>query len=114
MSKEIMRVWGGHRLSGTVEISGGKNAASAILLAASMSSEKCVVENLPLIDDVEVIAGLLRSIGARVEQSGRSMIFRLRAADWTGTMDFVFAILMKIRIPWMQVHAFRIVVVPMV
>ena len=74
MSKEIMRVWGGHRLSGTVEISGGKNAASAILLAASMSSEKCVVENLPLIDDVEVIAGLLRSIGARVEQSGRSMM----------------------------------------
>ena len=69
-----MRVWGGHRLSGTVEISGGKNAASAILLAASMSSEKCVVENLPLIDDVEVIAGLLRSIGAKVEQSGRSMM----------------------------------------
>ena len=52
-------------------------------------------------------------IGSTV-QGGRSMIFRLSAADWTRTMAFVFAILMKIGIPWMQVHALRIVVVPMV
>ena len=52
-------------------------------------------------------------IGSTVH-GGRSMIFRLSAADWTRTMNFVFAILMKIGIPWVQVYALRIVVVPMV
>lgn len=73
MAKEIMRVYGGSRLSGTVEISGGKNAASAILLAASLSGEPCTVDNLPLINDVQVMAGLLRSIGAEVVIEGRTM-----------------------------------------
>ncbi len=52
-------------------------------------------------------------IGSTV-QGGRSMIFRLSAANWTRTMNFIFTILMEIRIPWVQVHALRIVVVPMV
>ena len=52
-------------------------------------------------------------IGSTV-QGGRSMIFCLSAANGTGTMNFVLAILMEIGIPWVQVHALRIVVVPMV
>ena len=38
---------GGNPLKGTVTVSGAKNAAVAILPAALLSDEPCVVDNLP-------------------------------------------------------------------
>ena len=50
MEKYIIR--GGNKLQGEVSISGAKNAAVAILPAAILSDEPCIIENVPSISDM--------------------------------------------------------------
>ena len=56
---------GGNPLKGTVTVSGAKNAAVAILPAALLSDEPCVVDNLPDILDVKVLSHILQRMGAQ-------------------------------------------------
>lgn len=55
---------GSKRLSGTVKISGAKNAALAIMAAAVMADGETVLENVPRIADVEVMLEIIESLGA--------------------------------------------------
>ncbi len=73
---EKLLIRGGKRLKGTVKVSGAKNAAVAILPAAIMTDEKCIIDNLPYIDDVTVLAEILSELGARVtlDPAGRITI----------------------------------------
>lgn len=61
------RIRGGKPLEGSVSISGAKNAALAIIPAAILAGQPCVIENLPIIEDVHVLTEILRLIGAEVE-----------------------------------------------
>lgn len=60
-------IQGGRRLEGTVSISGAKNAAVAIIPAAILAGECCVLENLPHIQDVQSLKTILTLLGADVE-----------------------------------------------
>ena len=62
-------IQGGIPLKGEVEISGAKNAAAAILAAAMLCDGVCVIDNLPYISDVVVMAELIEYMGAKVELS---------------------------------------------
>ena len=64
---EKLRIQGGVRLKGEVAVSGGKNAAVAIIPAALLAHSPCTIENLPDIDDVHVLIDMLRWLGAGVE-----------------------------------------------
>ncbi|MFT9496496.1 UDP-N-acetylglucosamine 1-carboxyvinyltransferase [Anaerosolibacter sp.] len=57
---------GGYQLKGKVSISGFKNAAVAIIPAAIVAGDKCTIENLPNIKDVEVLGEMLEELGADV------------------------------------------------
>ena len=46
---------GKNKLSGNVVISGAKNAAVAVIPAAIMASDVCLIDNLPYIEDVKWI-----------------------------------------------------------
>ena len=61
-------IQGGTPLSGTVTISGAKNAAVAILPAALLVPGKCRIENVPDISDVRILLDILRGMGAVIEQ----------------------------------------------
>jgi len=54
-------------LKGTVNISGAKNAAVAILPAAIASGGVCVIDNLPQIEDVTVMIAAMQSMGVKCE-----------------------------------------------
>ena len=69
MPQERMLITGGQRLEGVVHISGGKNTAVAIIPATLLSDTRCVIENLPDIEDVHVSIETLRHLGAGVEWS---------------------------------------------
>lgn len=58
---------GGKRLGGTVEISGAKNAALPILAATLLTEEKCVIKNIPPLQDVLTMVKILRSLGAKAQ-----------------------------------------------
>lgn len=55
---------GGQPLSGTVTISGAKNAALPILLASLLTTERCVFSNVPFLRDVNTSLALLQQLGA--------------------------------------------------
>lgn len=52
------------KLSGEVYINGAKNAAVAIIPAAIASNSKCIIENLPDIEDVKVLVDAISKLGA--------------------------------------------------
>ena len=58
---------GGKTLNGDVFISGGKNAAVAIIPATVMVRGTCVIENMPNITDVRLLLSMLKDMGADVE-----------------------------------------------
>jgi len=65
--EQYYSIGGGRRLEGTVTISGAKNAAVAIIPAAILAGEPCVLENLPDIADVNSLQSIITRIGAKVE-----------------------------------------------
>ncbi len=73
---ERLVINGGRPLNGTIEISGAKNAAVAILPAALLSNDISVIDNLPYIRDVIILADILQHMGAKVEltKEGRMTI----------------------------------------
>lgn len=66
---------GGNRLEGEVNISGAKNAAVAIIPAAILSQDVCVIENIPAsISDVAMMMRILRHIGANVKMLDKNTL----------------------------------------
>lgn len=59
---------GGRRLSGTVEVSGSKNAALPIMAATILARGRCVIENVPVLKDVETLGAILRELGVACER----------------------------------------------
>ena len=67
-------IHGGRPLSGTVTISGAKNAAVAILPAAILVEGTCRIENLPNISDVNLLLEILAYMGADVRRLSPSVV----------------------------------------
>jgi UDP-N-acetylglucosamine 1-carboxyvinyltransferase len=53
-------------LKGSVRISGAKNAVLPIMAAALLAEEKCIIEDVPDLKDVNVMSAVLRSLGSEV------------------------------------------------
>ena len=58
---------GGHRLSGTVRVSGAKNSALKLMAASLMGRGCTVLRNVPRIGDVFTMTEVLERLGAKVE-----------------------------------------------
>ena len=54
-------------LLGTVKLSGAKNSVLPILAASLLAQEKCILEDIPGLKDVDVICELLASVGADIK-----------------------------------------------
>lgn len=72
MEKYVIK--GGKKLSGEVVISGAKNAVVAILPAAVLCDEPCVIENIPNISDVTIILQILSEMGANVRMINKTTV----------------------------------------
>jgi UDP-N-acetylglucosamine 1-carboxyvinyltransferase len=67
VTREVFRIEGGRPLTGTVTISGAKNAALKLMAAATLTGERCRLSNVPEIEDVRVMADTLRDLGVTVD-----------------------------------------------
>lgn len=65
---------GGNPLVGEVEIGGAKNAALAILAAAIMTDETVAIDNLPDVNDINVMLEAIAGIGAMVQRIDRHTV----------------------------------------
>ncbi|MFH0948107.1 MAG: UDP-N-acetylglucosamine 1-carboxyvinyltransferase [Elusimicrobiota bacterium] len=59
---------GGKKLYGEVEISGSKNAALPILIATLLTDEKCIIKNVPLLEDINTSIALLKHLGKKIRR----------------------------------------------
>ena len=71
---------GGHRLQGRVSVEGNKNAALPLLAACLLTTDECVLTNVPRIGDVDVMVQLLIDLGAHVEGAGTTTL-RIRTPE---------------------------------
>tara|TARA_Y100000590_G_C15694845_1_gene1004740 strand:+ start:350 stop:1606 length:1257 start_codon:yes stop_codon:yes gene_type:complete len=61
-----LKIKGGNKISGTVKISGSKNATLPILASTILANKKIVITNVPIVKDVETMVNLLKTIGSNV------------------------------------------------
>ncbi|MFC4098857.1 UDP-N-acetylglucosamine 1-carboxyvinyltransferase [Paenibacillus xanthanilyticus] len=71
---EKLMVRGGRPLRGTVQISGAKNSAVALLPAAILAESTVVLDNLPHISDVAVYSEILEELGGSVGWDGDAFV----------------------------------------
>src|SRR5512134_3367 len=67
-------VEGGHRLAGTIEPSGNKNAALPIIAAALLTEQPVTLENVPRIRDTETLVELIKSVGVEISWQARNTL----------------------------------------
>lgn len=72
-------VEGGHRLQGTVNISGSKNASLPILAAALLTDEPVRISRVPDVSDTNYMIQILSQLGASVERSSGTV--RIESPD---------------------------------
>ena len=74
---EVLRVTGGARLAGSVEIVGAKNSVLKLMAAALLAPGDTVLGNLPAISDVAIMRQLLERLGCTVTESEHDSIDRV-------------------------------------
>ena len=62
-----LTIVGGKKLNGSINISGSKNATLPILAASILSKNKVIIQNIPLVKDVETMIDLLSLLGSKVK-----------------------------------------------
>ena len=62
-----LEIKGGRRISGTINISGSKNATLPILASTILTDKKVVITNVPIVSDVKTMLKLLNTIGSGIK-----------------------------------------------
>jgi UDP-N-acetylglucosamine 1-carboxyvinyltransferase len=70
---EKLFIQGGRRLSGTVKISGAKNAVLPVIAASLLASTPSVIEEIPDLDDVKTITEVLQYLGLNTRREPGSL-----------------------------------------
>lgn len=66
-------IQGGRRLKGEVSVSGAKNAVLPIMAATLLCKQPCLLENVPLLNDVFVMIQVLEQCGATCRWEGDAL-----------------------------------------
>ncbi len=69
-------IHGGAPLSGSVNISGSKNASLPILAATLLTKEQCVIRRVPDVSDTNYMLQILQNLGAEVERASGNVVIR--------------------------------------
>ena len=75
---EKLVINGGKRLMGSISVSGAKNVALKALVAACLTDEEVIIENIPLISDLMVMVNIIRELGGKVEIKDHAVSVRLK------------------------------------
>ena len=71
---KIMEIEGGKELTGTIRISGAKNATVALIPAAILTDEEATICNIPEITDTEALCDILKELNVGVKRASESII----------------------------------------
>lgn len=71
-------VTGGNALKGNVHVSGAKNVSLKTLVAACLTDEEVVINNVPLISDLYVMCEIIKDLGGEVEITDHTVKVRMK------------------------------------
>ena len=71
---KIMEIEGGKKLSGTIRVSGAKNATVAIIPAAILSDEEVTICNIPEITDTDALCDILDELNVKTSRASGSLV----------------------------------------
>src|SRR5437879_2302744 len=71
-----LRIQGGLRLQGSVQVGGAKNAALKMLAAGLLTRDELVLRNVPMLADITTMSRLLAAMGAKVTRQGDTVTVR--------------------------------------
>ena len=71
---KLMEIEGGIELSGTIRISGAKNATVALIPAAILTDEEATICNIPEITDTEDLCDILEALNVDVKRASESIV----------------------------------------
>ena len=71
---KLMEIEGGIELSGTIRISGAKNATVALIPAAILTDEEATICNIPEITDTEALCDILEALNVDVKRASESIV----------------------------------------
>jgi UDP-N-acetylglucosamine 1-carboxyvinyltransferase len=74
---QVLRVTGGARLAGTVDVVGAKNSVLKLMAAALLAPGETTIGNLPAISDVTIMRELLERLGCTVRESAYDSVDRV-------------------------------------
>jgi UDP-N-acetylglucosamine 1-carboxyvinyltransferase len=74
---QVLRVTGGARLAGSVDVVGAKNSVLKLMAAALLAPGDTTLGNLPAISDVAIMRALLERLGCEVTESAHGAIDRV-------------------------------------
>lgn len=71
---KIMEICGAKELTGTIRISGAKNATVALIPAAILTDEEATICNIPEITDTEALCDILEALKVDVKRASESIV----------------------------------------
>ncbi len=84
---EKLLITGGKPLSGTVQISGAKNAASKMIIASLLTTETVTLDNVPLQQETDIARELVTMLGATTELNGHVLKVTAETISETSVME---------------------------
>ena len=71
---KIIEIDGGHKLTGSIRVSGAKNATVALIPAAVLSDEEVTICNVPEITDTDALCDILKSLNVGLKRASESIL----------------------------------------
>ncbi len=91
---DYLRIEGGNRLNGSIDISGAKNSALPVIASTILSDRDVHIKNIPNVVDIRTLLKLITMLGGEVEQSETEVKINNRNIDSTKA---VYEIVSKMR-----------------
>jgi len=90
----ILKIEGGHQLSGEIRVSGAKNSALAIIAGTLLCSEECRLTNVPDLADIKRMGDVIASLGVTIKAETGSLDFDTRHLN---TAEAPYELVSKLR-----------------
>ncbi len=74
LKSQNLKIIGQNTLRGKVKISGAKNSALVLLAASLLTNEKIVLDNVPLLTDIEKMGNILKNLGVKLQKKDHQVI----------------------------------------
>jgi UDP-N-acetylglucosamine 1-carboxyvinyltransferase len=93
---------GEHSVNGEITVAGNKNAALPIIAATVLTDDECIIENLPVISDVQKMLEILKHLGKKVECQ-KSHIYKISGRINNNKIDAKMASCLRASVLYLSV-----------